>query len=224
MPAALDLADLVAALRKQYGRPGKPARTDPFEMALRECAAYLVDDARRDAVLERLEEATGLDPEALLAVPGAALADLIRDGGMHPGNRAAKIHKACETALEVGLDELRRLVREDPPRAKRVLKRFPGFGDPGAERVLLFNGRLRGLAPDSNILRVLLRTGFGEDKGAYAKTWRAVNAAVEEQLPSTPAKLVEAHLLLQEHGRTLCRNTRPRCEACPVRARCPSAE
>ena len=113
----------------------------------------------------------------MIEVPAAALADRIRDGGMHPEGRATKIHRACETALEVGLDELRRLVREDPPRAKRVLERFPGFGDPGAERVLLFNGRLRGLAPDSNILRVLLRTGFGEDKGAYAKTWRAVNAA-----------------------------------------------
>jgi endonuclease III len=89
-----------------------------------------------------------------------------------------------------------------------------------AERVLLFNGAWAGLAPDSNVLRVLLRLGFGTEEKAYARTYGSVNEAVACVLPEDTDQLVRAHQLLRTHGQQLCKNSKPRCEACPVQARC----
>ena len=217
------LTRAVTALRHLHGKPRKPRVTDPFAMALKESAAYLVDDARRDAVFARLDERTGCDPEAILALPDAELAGLIAEGGMMPAKRAAKLVAASEIALELGLDALRRAVREDDKLARRMLKRFPGFGNPGVEKVLLFNGRWKGLAPDSNVLRVLVRLGYGAEHKDYARMYRTANAAVEPELPDDSAWLVEAHQLLRTHGQTVCRNTAPRCGECPLADGCPSA-
>jgi endonuclease III len=221
---SITLVDLVAALRTQYGAPKAPKIKDPFVLAVRESIAYLVNDAKRDEVLARVEAQVGLSPQALLDVPVAALAELIKDGGMKPIHRATKVQTAAELVLAMGLASLKKAVRGDPVAARRLLKKFPGFGDPGVEKVLLYNGRWKGLAPDSNALRVLLRTGFGTDSSAYAKSYRSAAAAVKDQLPDDPVWLLAAHQLLRTHGQMLCKHSRPRCEACPVRTGCPSAD
>jgi endonuclease III len=219
----LTLDHLVSALRTQYGAPKPPKVRDPFAMAVRESVAYLVSDAKRDEVLARVKKQVGLSPQALLDVPAAALADLIEDGGMKPLHRATKVQTAAELALAMGLGELKRAVKEDTALARRLLKRFPGFGPPGVEKVLLYNGRWRGLAPDSNALRVLLRTGFGTESPDYGKSYRSAAAAVEDQLPDDAAWLVAAHQLLRAHGQAMCKNKAPHCESCPVAGSCPSA-
>lgn len=221
---SLSLADLISALRTQYGAPKAPKVKDPFVMAVRESVAYLVTDEKRDEVLARVKRQVGLSPQALLDVPAAALADLIDEGGgMKPLHRATKVQTAAELALAMGLKELKRAVKEDPVVARRLLKRFPGFGPPGVEKVLLYNGRLKGLAPDSNALRVLLRTGFGTESDDYSKSYRSAASAVEDQLPDDPDWLLAAHQLLRTHGQTLCKNKAPRCAKCPVAERCPAA-
>jgi endonuclease III len=43
---------------------------------------------------------------------------------------------------------------------------------------------------------------------------------VLDQIPRGAVALSRAHLLLRQHGKTLCRNTRPLCEACPLAGFC----
>src|SRR2546426_12509444 len=50
-----------------------------------------------------------------------------------------------------------------PAEARKILKRFPGIGDPGADKILLFCRGGQGLGPDSNALRVLVRLGRSEE-------------------------------------------------------------
>jgi hypothetical protein len=100
------------------------------------------------------------------------------------------------------------------------LKRFPGIGDPGAAKVLLFNGGGTGLALESNGLRVLVRLGHGREAGDYTRTWRAVNAAIEPELRQDPAWRLLAHQLLRRHGQETCKHSRPRCEQCPLAQGC----
>jgi endonuclease-3 len=101
-----------------------------------------------------------------------------------------------------------------------VFQRFPNLGAPGAERVLLFCGAHPVLSLDSNALRVLVRSGFAPESKDYGRTYRAVRAAVDPEVPRDVAWIVRAHQVLRRHGQDVCRRSRPECGRCPVRARC----
>jgi endonuclease-3 len=66
---------------------------------------------------------------------------------------------------------------ELPPKAKKLLMRFPMIGEPGAEKILLFCGALAVLALESNGLRVLVRVGVAEERKTalnvgFERVWR----------------------------------------------------
>ena len=201
----MTLARVVKALEQLYGPP-RPLVTDPFEMIVLENAAYLVDDARRHETFERLREAIGVTPDAIVQHSCAEIADVIAGGGMLPEHRAEKVLNCARLAIKAGVTE-------------KTLRKFPSIGEPYADRILLFNGKKLTLAPDSNALRVLLRLGYGEESKNYAKTYRsAVNATAGELREATFAQ--RAHILLRRHGQELCKRSAPRCELCPLRGEC----
>ena len=97
--------------------------------------------------------------------------------------------------------------------------KLPGIGEPGAEKILLFSGRHALLAPESNALRVLVRLGLVREGSSYARTYAAARAAAADLSPDVGI-VQEAHLLLQQHGQTLCKRSAPLCAACPLENRC----
>jgi endonuclease III len=217
---APDLPDLIDRLEASYGRPEPPAATDPFAVIVWENAAYLVDDERRARVFARLREMVGLDPEEILGTPPGVLAEVIADGGMQPDMRAGKLIAAAEEALPLGVEGLRELVRTSPEKARKKLKKFPGIGEPGADKILLFSHAHRTLAPDSNALRTLVRLGFGDEDENYGRMYRSAADAVASQLPQDFPWLIRAHQLLRRHGQEICRRGAPLCEACPLTDSC----
>jgi endonuclease III len=221
-PPRARLTDVVATLERRYGRPTAPDVTDPWEQIVLENASYLVDDARRREVFETLRREVGLAPAALLAAPRRKLVAAIERGGMRPGMRADKLLDAARIASHVGAP-LSDIVRRPFDAARPVLERFPGIGDPGAEKLALIAGTLPVLALESNGLRALVRLGFGEERSNYAQTWREVRACVDREAPRDAAWCVAAHLLLRRHGQETCLRTSPRCDDCPLAPVCPSA-
>jgi len=218
---ALSLTDVVSRLEALYGPPAPPAITDPFEMIVADSASYLVDDDRRARVFARLREEVGLDPDDILGTPTPVLVAIIREGGMLPEQRAEKLAKAASTALEIGLDNLRELIRTDPKKAGKLLQKFPGIGEPGADKILLFSQAKRTLGADSNVLRVLVRLGFGEgDESKYTRMYRSTAEVVAPQLSKDYPWLIAAHQLLRQHGQEICRRSAPVCEACPLAQGC----
>jgi endonuclease III len=202
------LTKLVSALAEAYG-PMQMSETDPFAMILLENASYLVDDARRHRVLERLRSATGLKPAEIVRRSRDEIARIIADGGMKPEHRAQKVLDSARIAIEVDLAHT--------PSSKKTLMRFPSVGEPYAERILLFNGLTTSFAPDSNALRVATRLGFAEEKKSYSATYRAAVAAMPFR---TAAEAQRAHLLFRRHGQEICKRSAPRCELCPLRSHC----
>jgi endonuclease-3 len=213
------LGGILQALRSYYGKPEPPAVTDPFAQVLLENVAYLASEARRTEAFRLVRELTGLRPERILTAPRAALHQIGRKGIM-PGNTVEKLREAAATALEEFGGDLSGVLRLPPREAIRALKKFPSIGGPGAEKILLFSGALPVLALDSNGLRVLLRLGFGREDKNYAKSYRSAQEAAAEQLPQACGALIEAHQLLRRHGQELCKTKYPRCEVCPVSAKC----
>lgn len=198
----VNLRQVVAALEKTYGRIELHV-TDPFEMIVLENVAYLVDDARRHETFESLRRAIGITPDAILKHSAGEIAAVIAGGGMKPEMRAEKVLDCARLAA----------------RGEKALRKFPGVGEPLADRILLFAGSKITLAPDSNGLRVLLRLGFGEESKNYAATYRSALAATDGELRDA-AFAQRAHLLLRRHGQELCKRSAPRCELCPLRDGC----
>jgi len=215
---AISLRRVVRVLETRYGPPEPPPTADPFELVLYENVAYLASPALRREAFELLKRTVGTGPAEIL---GARRKDLEAVGsrGILGARFAEKLLECARIALEQFGGDLDRATRTPLPEAKRALMRFPGIGEPGAEKILLFSGRQALLAPESNGLRVLTRLGLVREERSYAKTYAGSRTA-DRGLPETPGARQTAHLLLARHGRTVCKRAEPLCESCALRAIC----
>jgi len=218
----LTLAGVVERLHAHYGAPAGPVTSDPFELVLLENVAYLASPERRREALEALRSSVGLAPPAILKAGREAL-ERVTARGILKRTFADKLRECARLALEEFGGDLGGLLSQPLGQAKRALQRFPGIGEPGAEKILLFTGHQALLAPESNGLRVLVRIGLVDEQASYARTYAASRQAAET-LSASPGVLQEAHLLLQQHGRTLCRRAAPHCDACPLVPGCAYAQ
>ncbi|HYA25729.1 MAG TPA: hypothetical protein VEF05_16310 [Terriglobales bacterium] len=210
----------IKALEQFYGRPKPPKITDPFEMILWENVAYLVDDERRAAAFDALRKGIGTKPQQILQAADQELVAVTKIGGMAPEVRAQRLRQIAELAHWIFKDDLKSVLRKPLPEAKKALKKFPSVGDPGAEKILMLTRSHAVLSLESNGLRVLLRLGFAQEKKSYSATYRGVQQALKEQLPSGFDALIAAHQLLRQHGQELCKRSQPLCETCPLQPGC----
>ena len=214
----LTLDEAVKLLRKRYGSPAPPPTDDPFELILWENIAYLASPARRREGFEQLKRCVGTSPGSILAAePGDLESETAR--GILKEAFADKLRECARIVVEDFHSDLGKVIRGPLPAAKKALRSFPGIGEPGAEKILLFTGRQALLAPESNGLRVLVRLGLVPEAKSYSQMYAASRQAAQA-LPAKPGAMREAHLLLQEHGRALCKRTAPRCELCPLASGC----
>jgi endonuclease III len=211
---------IIDVLLNFYGRPEPPGVTDPLGMILFDNVAYLVSDERRAQAFNALRERVGLTPPEILMAHDETMLEVARLGGMRPAARVEKLRRIAQIALQEFDGDLDRVLKQSLAKAKKSLKKFPGIGDPGAEKILLFSKTHPILALDSNGLRVLLRLGYGEERKSYSSTYRSTQEAVERELKKDYDWLIAAHQLLRRHGQELCKTTVPLCPQCPVKSSC----
>jgi endonuclease III len=188
-------------------------------MILWENVAYLANDDRRLKAFQTLKKRIGVEPGRILAAADEALLEVTRHG-IVADQFAKKLRRCAQIALEEFDGDLRPVLKWPYAKAKKALQKFPGIGEPGAEKILSFTRTHPGLALDSNGLRVLLRLGFGEEKKSYSTTYRLVQNAVEAEVNKDYSWLMQSHLLLRRHGQELCKRTQPMCSKCPLRSDC----
>ncbi len=210
-------------LKQHYGVVALPEPRKPFELIVWENCAYLVDDEIRKRTFAALRKNVGVKPAALLDAGVKRIEKAIAGGGMQPAHRAAKVLRCAELAMEFAGGDLDATLGELDERPRRkLLKRFPGIADPGADKVALLCGLAAAPTLDSNGLRVLERWEVVSAGQPYAAGYGSGVAALGCQ-KIQGAKAIEAFALLRLHGRELCKRGVPLCEPCPVRSRCPSA-
>ncbi len=188
-------------------------------MVLWESVAYLADDERRSKAFALLKSTVGTTPAAILKARGAALRD-VTAYGILAERSAGKLREAARIAVDEYGGDLDRVVAGPVPAARKALRKFPGIGLPGAEKILLFLRRNPSLAPDSNGLRVLTRLGLCREEKSYATGYAAACDLAARELGDDLDVLMTAHRLLRRHGETLCTRSRPGCERCPLREDC----
>jgi endonuclease III len=214
------LKQIVAELRKRYGPPLAPDVTSALDIILFENVAYLVDDDRRREVWSSLKCKIGTDPHSILRAREAKLIDAIRAGGMQPEHRAEKLRATAQLVIDEFDGDLNSVLKLPLKEARRALKKFPGVGDPGADKILMTTRTAPILALESNGLRVLLRLGFGEQSDNYSKNYQSVQSAIAGEIGSDFDWLIAAHQLLRHHGQTLCKRSDPECNLCPLAPKC----
>jgi endonuclease III len=217
--AGSELAKVIERLAAHYGAQKPPKLAGPWEMILWENVAYLADDDRRRNAFQTLKQDVGIEAAEILDASDKDLLEVARHGIL-PEQFAEKLRTCAKIALEEFDGNLKQVLKWPLPKAKKALQKFPGIGEPGAEKILLFTRTCPVLALESNALRVLVRLGFAEEQKSYSTTYRLVQEAVADELNPDYDWLIQAHLLLRLHGQELCKRSKPLCEKCPLRAEC----
>ena len=189
------LSEILDALEGLYGPPAPPETVDPFEMILWETVAYLVDDKTRRQAFLALRERVGTSPGEILAAPFETLVE-ITSCGPSAEQRADRLRQAAGIAMDQFDGDLMAAARLPFVAARKAMKQFPGVGDPGAEKILLFSKSYPSFTFESNGLRVLLRLGFGKESTNYSTSYRSAQADVAEQLTPEFGACVRAYQLL----------------------------
>ena len=210
---------LIDHLASIHGPAPEPFPTDPFELILWENVAYLVDDERRRKAFEALRRSIGTGPQQLLYASQDQLFEVSRHGILAQ-HFATKLRSAAEIAWTEFGGSLDQVLDKPAPAAKRALRRFPGIGEPGAEKILLYNRRHPFLAPESNGLRVLVRFGICPAGDSYANTYAAARAVAQTELGDDFDALIAARYYLRTHGRLVCWRSAPDCATCSVQREC----
>jgi endonuclease III len=218
--ATLRITDLLDSLESNYGALDPSAPTDPYEFLIWWHCGYPASEERCAKGWASLTREVGIAPESLVSASTARLVAALEAGGMVPDLRAARLKEiAARVQGEYGGDLRSALSRLSAPQARRALKAFPGIGNPGADRILLFARLSPVAAVPSACPHVLVRVLQGPEGQKYV----AVYAAAQRMLNTVPATFEErirGYLLVARHGHELCKRSKPLCERCPLRAQC----
>jgi endonuclease-3 len=155
--------------------------------------------------------------QVLEADPGE-LVEVLRPGGL--ANQKAPRIQAILAELAAsphGLD-LEWLAGLETDRAMAFLTALPGVGAKTASCVLLFSLGMPVMPVDTHIHRIALRLGLIGSRISA----EAAHPLLTAMTP--PARMLEAHLLLIEHGRRTCKARRPLCEQCVLLDLCPTGQ
>jgi endonuclease III len=205
----LILDRLVAAGGPPPGHRRLPAVDELVLTILSQNTSDLNRDRAYTAMRERFpawEEVRDADP--------AALADVLRPGGL-ADQKAPRIQAVLRRVSAGGRPDLEWLGDVEPADAIAWLVDLPGVGVKTASCVLLFSFGVPVMPVDTHVHRVAGRLGLIPAGTTADRAHGLVTAA------TPPARMLEAHLLLIRHGRTICTARRPRCGECPLLDFCP---
>jgi endonuclease-3 len=211
LPGKLDGIRL--ALRGYYGEPALKERRDPLSELVMTILSQNTNDTNSGRAYASLRQRFP-SWQAVLAADGQDLAEAIRVGGL-ANVKAPRIQQILRRVRdERGALSLDFLDAMTVAEAREYLLTLPGVGPKTAACVLLFSLHKPALPVDTHVHRVSQRLGLTPLKTSAEKAHELLEALV-------PADLYYPfHLLLIEHGRSLCHARRPACGRCPVSTYC----
>jgi endonuclease III len=216
----IHLSQLLDKLESFYGTQEFSWPIDPYLFLIWWQCGYPASDAACAKGWEHLNEKIGVEPRQLLSATPAALANALKAGGMVPELRGQRLKEIAASVQNEFGGDLRAALSGPIDRARKILKRFPSIGDPGADRILLFAGLAPTAAVPSNCPHVLVRLQRGPEGDNYTKTYREAQQLIESEIPAKLDARTRAFLLLKRHGQEICKRTQPRCDKCPIQSSC----
>ncbi len=187
-------------------------RDGPYPLLIAIILSQNSNDKNAIAAYEELKKATGLRPEAVIAL-GDRLPRVIRKAGMIR-QKSNAILGLSRLVLELGT----RYLDEAPPdELRRRLLEIRGIGNKTVDVFLSLYRKVPVFAVDTHARRIAARWGLADPHASYEEVSRALLEYFG------PERADEAHRLLIAFGRRFCRARNPRCKECPLRSFCPSS-
>jgi endonuclease-3 len=216
--AGPDIDEVMTRLRAAFGpRPFMPGG-DPVAELVGTILSQNTSDGNTARAFASLRSAFP-EWDEVVAAPTDAVVDAIRTGGL-ANIKAPRIqHALRDVAARAGGYDLRFLATMPVPDARAWLTAIPGVGPKTASCVLLFTLGLPAMPVDTHVHRTALRLGLVPPRTSA----EAAHALLEARIGDDPGRAYALHMLLISHGRQTCIARRPRCAACPLADRCPSA-
>jgi endonuclease-3 related protein len=198
---------MLAALGPSHWWPGDTA----IEVAV---GAILTQNTNWDnaaKAIANLRRAGALDPAALLALPEARVAELIRPAGYYRLKAARLKHFLAFLKREAGLS-FPALAAKGLATLRPKLLEVKGVGPETADSILLYALHLPSFVVDAYTRRILSRHGLIPEDCGYNEMRDLFLDALEPDA----ALFNEYHALLVRVGKAYCRKSAPRCAGCPL--------
>jgi endonuclease III len=199
----MPMAEILDRLRAAYGAPAPRTRRPALDELVLTILSQNTSDLNCERAYARMRDRFPTWAEVRDA-PEAELVDALRPGGLAV-QKAPRIQAVLRGLDDLDLDWLRDIPSE---KAMDWLVALPGVGPKTASCVLLFSLGAPVMPVDTHIHRIAARVGL-IPAGTGADAAHAILTAM-----TPPRRMLEAHLLLIQHGRTTCTARRPRCEEC----------
>ena len=167
-----------------------------------------------ERALMQLSAQVPLAADALLALPEAELAALIRPAGYF-NVKARRLRAFCEAFVAAGGEPA--LSALDTPRLREWLLGIHGVGPETADDILLYAFGRPVFVIDAYTRRLFERLCLLDGGEPY----EALRVRFEQALGPDPALFNEYHALIVRHVKGICRARAPRCDACCLAAECP---
>jgi endonuclease-3 len=218
--ARITTPELLDRLQKFYGQQEACWPVEPYEFIVWRHCGYPASDAACTKGWDKLKSEVGIEPRDLLAATPRNLTSALKVGGMVPELRALRLKEIAMRVKDEFGGDLRGALAGPLSVVRKLLKKFPGIADPGADRILLFGGIVPLAAVPSNCTQVLVRVLFGQEDDNYSANYRKAQQAIAAEVRETFDARTRAYLLLKQHGQEICKRTKPKCEKCPVSSDC----
>jgi endonuclease-3 len=199
----MPMAEIMDRLRAAYGKPAVRTRRPALDELVLTILSQNTSDVNCERAYARMRERFPTW-EDVRDAPEAELVDALRPGGLAV-QRTPRIQAVLRGLDGLDLEWLRKLPAAE---AMSWLVALPGVGPKTASCVLLFSLGVPVMPVDTHIHRIAGRLGL-IPAGTGADAAHAILTAM-----TPPGRMLEAHLLLIQHGRTTCTARRPRCEEC----------
>ena len=196
-------------LRRAYGPVEWPEQGPVLDELIATVLSQNTSDANSGTAYEELRRRFP-DWDQVRRAPVARIAAAIRQAGL--ANRKAPRIKAILQRIhqqrgDLSLEFLHGVpVRE----AEEYLASFPGVGPKTAACVLLFACRKPVLPVDTHVHRLAQRIGLIGPRTDAAQAHQELARMV------AAGQVLEFHIQLIRHGRTLCTARKPQCRDCPL--------
>ena len=218
--AYLTIPKLLDELEKRYGKQEARWPVEPYEFLVWWHCGYPASDEACARGWDKLRRDIGSEPHELLKATQQQLCSALRSGGMIPELRALRLKEIAMRVQDKLGGDLRRALSGPLSEARKMLKKFPGIGDSGADRILLFAGIAAIAAVPSNCTQVLVRVRCGYEGDNYGHNYREGQRAIAAEVPEKLDARTRAYLLLKHHGQEICKRTKPKCSECPISSKC----
>jgi endonuclease-3 related protein len=211
---SLEPLDVYERLFEEYGPQHWWPADSPFEVMIGAVLTQNTAWVNVERALGNLKRTEALDAEALLSLPMARLAELLRPSGFF-NLKARRVVALCRWYLDNG--DLKTLRRRSTARLRNELLAVHGIGRETADDILLYVFERPVFVVDAYTRRLLSRLGLLDGEQGY----ESIRAQLEAALPRRAPLFNEFHALIVQHGKGVCR-VKPRCDKCCFAADCPA--